>query len=329
MNSIRISMGLLPVWLLALLLGLGLSTSAVAQDDDDDWDDEDTGDDDQDTGDDDGGWDDEDSGDDDTGDDDEDTGEEEEAAPKERSSDRDSGRDRGRDVSGSKRGKDADSELAAELERSRKRRVIKVVQKKFFLKYRRLEATPMFALIPSDVFLRRYMFGANIAYHVSEIFSIEFFGAYSPNLGDADKKNTGQYLLDCCSLQASISRVMMVLQLDMGISPIYGKVELGNARIINYDIYVLLGGGIVYTHDDIEIASDAPEHAQHLKQFHPSSNFGVGFRIAFNEWIAARIEGRWTFHVEGVVLEQLALEFKNNFSVHLGASFFLPPKIEN
>jgi len=69
----------------------------------------------------------------------------------------------------------------------RRRRIIKVVQKKHFLKMNRLEVTPQFALMPSDFFLRRYIFGANIAFHISEIFSAEVLGGYSPNLGEADR----------------------------------------------------------------------------------------------------------------------------------------------
>jgi outer membrane beta-barrel protein len=217
---------------------------------------------------------------------------------------------------------------SADTSGPRSTRLIKVVKKKFFLKYRRLEVTPTLAAMPSDFFLRRYIFGVNLAYHVSEIFSIELFGAYSPNLKDVDKKPLFNYLRRRVSIQADISRIMMLLQLDLGLSPIYGKVEFAKS-IVNYDLYLLVGGGMVFTVDDEEIASQEPEDRRYVRQLHPSANFGLGFRVAFNEWFAIRLEGRWTFHVEQVVLSELALELKNNFSIHLGASFFLPPKIEN
>ena len=216
----------------------------------------------------------------------------------------------------------------------RRRRIIKVVQKKHFLKMNRLEVTPQFALMPSDFFLRRYIFGANIAFHISEIFSAEVLGGYSPNLGEADRKALFDFLLARASVQADISRILAIFQLNMGMSPIYGKVELGNNRIVNYDIYMLFGGGVVYTSDDDEVADICleeradEEDAKYCKQWHPASNFGVGFRIAFNEWLGVRLEGRWTFHVEEVILDELALELKNNFSLHIGASFFLPPEIQ-
>ena len=222
--------------------------------------------------------------------------------------------------------------ILAEAESRRRRRIIKVVQPKFFLKYQRLEATPFLAVMPSDFFLTRFIVGANIAYHISEIFSVEFMAAYSPNLGEADKKRLFSRLLTEAQIQADISRIILLFQMDMGISPIYGKVEFGK-RIINYDIYLLVGGGVLWTHDDEEIAKgDQPgeeEYEPYLKQWHPSANFGFGFRVAFNEWFAVRLEGRWTFHVEQVVLDELALELKNNFSLTLGFSFFLPPNIEN
>ncbi len=221
---------------------------------------------------------------------------------------------------GGKRGKkDADP-----LEERRRKRIIKIVQKKDFLKYHRLELTPTFGLVSNDPFLRRILGGLNIAYHVNELFSVEVFLAGSPNLGKTDLKPLTNQLLTGTEVVPDISRIEFIGVMDFGISPIFGKLELGTLKVITYDLFILAGAGVVYTADDETIITGGDE--KYLKQWHLATNFGFGFRIAFTQAFALRLEGRSYIHIEQVDRDALNLEMKNNFAFQIGASFFLPPR---
>ncbi len=211
--------------------------------------------------------------------------------------------------------------------RSRKR-IIKVVQRKHFMKMHRLEATvPGIGLVTNDPFLRRILFSGKFEFHITEISSVGAWICFSPNLGDSDRKPLTNQLEQRNEVVPDISRIIFAGIVDYGVSPIFGKIELGQARIINYDIYLAAGAGVLYTKDDEELVQGGEE--QYRDQFHPVTSFAFGFRIAFNEWFGIRLEGRHMTHIEQVSrAEGLNLEMKNNFAVQFGTSFFLPPKMK-
>lgn len=213
------------------------------------------------------------------------------------------------------------------LQDGKRKRIIKIVQRKDFLKFHRVEVTPMFGYVSNDPFLSRILAGANIAYHVNELFSLEWFLAYSPNLGRTDYKALTNELLTGTEVVPDISRIQFIGAFDIGMSPIFGKIELGTLKIINYDLYLLIGLGVVQTADDAEIIEGGDP--RFLSQWHLATNFGFGFRVAFNQFFALRLEGRSYIHIEQVDRDQLNLEMKNNFAIQLGASFFLPPKVKS
>ncbi|MCK6528902.1 outer membrane beta-barrel domain-containing protein [Myxococcota bacterium] len=213
------------------------------------------------------------------------------------------------------------------IDEGKRKRIIKIVQRKDFLKFHRVEVTPMFGYVSNDPFLSRILAGANIAYHVNELFSLEWFLAYSPNLGRTDYKALTNELLTGTEVVPDISRIQFIGAFDIGMSPIFGKIELGTLKIINYDLYLLIGLGVVQTADDAEIIEGGDP--RFLNQWHLATNFGFGFRVAFNQFFALRLEGRSYIHIEQVDRDQLNLEMKNNFAIQLGASFFLPPKVKS
>jgi len=225
---------------------------------------------------------------------------------------------------------DADRGRKTKAKRSSgpRRRIIKVVQRRNFLKLRRLEATvPSIGMVTNDPFLRRILFSGKFEFHFTEISSIGAYLCFSPNLGDSDRKSLTNQLEQRNEVVPDLSRIIFVGIIDYGVSPIFGKVELGTTSIINYDIYICAGAGVLYSKDDEELVQGGDE--EYRDQLHPVTSFGFGFRIAFNEWFGVRLEARSLTHIEQVSrAEGLNLEMKNNFAVQIGTSFFLPPKMK-
>jgi outer membrane beta-barrel protein len=97
-------------------------------------------------------------------------------------------------------------------------------------------------------------------------------------------------------------------------------------NIINFDIYTSFGMGFTQTSECL-YCLDAEDGAKSLaaktaEQVHPTTNFGGGARVIFNENMAFRLEGRSMVYIETVNATQL--EMKNNFIVQAAVSIFFP-----
>ncbi|MCO4768811.1 MAG: outer membrane beta-barrel domain-containing protein [Deltaproteobacteria bacterium] len=230
--------------------------------------------------------------------------------------------------------------------RERKKRIVKVIQKKFFLKYRRLELTPHIGYIGNDNFITRLHIGLAATYHINDILGIELMVAGMPNLGDTDYKPLTRRFQAESEVVPDITRVTFSAMLGGAVSPIYGKVELGASRIINYDIYFIAGAGMVHTRDDTAIirspCDDLPTVRERndrsnsvvaengcwlVDQEHFASYFGGGLRIVFNKWIGIRLDVRNITHIEQAWRNgDVGLEMKQSLVINIGASFFIPPE---
>ncbi|MBX2801369.1 MAG: outer membrane beta-barrel domain-containing protein [Myxococcales bacterium] len=206
----------------------------------------------------------------------------------------------------------------------RKKRVIQTLQRKNFMKIGRYEFAPHIGFVTNDPFINRYLFGASVGYHITEVLGIEVEASYSPDLGQADWKPVTDQIITENQVTPDISKIQFYANGTFQFSPIYGKLAAGGGRIINFDIFGVFGGGVVNTVDDLvalQKEDDAVAQATQV-QFHPTINFGGGARVIFSESFAVRLEGRGLSYIE--VLEGTTLEMKNNFMLLGSASIFFP-----
>ncbi|MED5370334.1 MAG: outer membrane beta-barrel domain-containing protein [Myxococcota bacterium] len=203
-------------------------------------------------------------------------------------------------------------------------RTIKTIQEKDFMKLGRFEATPSVGFVTNDPFLNRYIAGARLGYHITEIFAVEAEFSYSPDLGTRDWKPLTHQLVEENNVSPDISKLTLISNATFQFSPIYGKVALGNGNIIHFDIYGAFGMGVTQTRDDLEAlqAIDDPIAQATEVQLQPTTNFGGGVRVSFNETVALRIDGRSLVYIETV--NSTTLEMKNNFILSGGVGFFFP-----
>ena len=210
-----------------------------------------------------------------------------------------------------------------------KKKLIKTLQKKFFLKLGRFEAVPYVGIVTNDPFIQRILFGANLGYHVTEIFEVELQGSYSPNFGQSDWKDITRQITGEGKNQVApeISRMTYHLLVNFNYSPFYGKIATRRSSIM-FDIYGTFGAGIVGTSDDLELIGNAgePQAEATREQVHPALSIGGGLRVAFNKTFALRFEGRTISYIG--VLESTKLELKNNLTLMLGASIFFGKRVE-
>lgn len=209
-------------------------------------------------------------------------------------------------------------------EREQRRRIIKTLQKKNFLKIGRYEVAPHIGFVTNDPFINRYMVGSAFAYHVTEIFAIEAVGSFSPDFGQGDWKPITTQLVEENKVSPDISKIIYYGNVNFQFSPIYGKIAVSGAKIINFDVFGSFGTGLVNTNDDLLAlqAEDDPDAQATEVQYHPTTNFGGGFRVIFSKSLAARLEGRSMVYIE--TIDSTTLEMKNNFMLLGSVSFFFP-----
>ncbi len=221
------------------------------------------------------------------------------------------------------------------------KQIIKTLQRKTFLKLKRWEVSPHLAFVINDPFLKRRIIGTGIAYNLTEVFAIEGMIDYGLPLGDADLTTLTQQLKGDNNVAPDISRLMAFGDVSFVYSPIYGKAAILGRKIVNFDVYGKFGMGIGQTKDDGTISgilegedNQCPEistlnsgsevalFCQTQIQWHPTTTFGGGIRVIFNDNIAARLEGRSITYIETV--NSTMLEMKNNFIVQGSVSVFVP-----
>ena len=216
-------------------------------------------------------------------------------------------------------------------EPKRKKKIIKTIQPKTFMKLHRYEVGPSIGFVANDPFLNRYILGGVFDYHATEIFAIEVQVAYAPVLGqggcsDPDWKPLSCQLLEKNSVSPDISRLTAHGALGLQFSPIYGKVAAGNS-IVAFDIYGTVGLGITATEDDLvalQADDEPPDGDAHRtqNQVHPTTVMGGGARVALSELVAVRLEVKSMTYIETV--KSTTLEMKNNLIVQTNVSFFFP-----
>ncbi len=210
-------------------------------------------------------------------------------------------------------------------EELKKKRLIKTLQRKTFLKLGRVEVGPHLGSVVNDPFLNRYIIGASVGYHLTEVFSLEADLGFSPDLGDdVDWKPLTHQLVDNNHVSPDISKLSYYGNVTFGFSPIYGKVAVGH-RIVNFDIFGNFGLGVAKTADDLDaLQADAGDQRAlaSAEQFHPTTNLGGGLRIIFNPNLALRLEGRSLVYIETV--QSTTLEMKNNLLLQGTVTFFFP-----
>lgn len=225
--------------------------------------------------------------------------------------------------------KKGDTSSVTDDEESRgRRRIIKTIQKKNFMKIGRFEAGPGIGFVANDPFLNRYIVHGVFDYHVTEIFALEFQVGYAPILGsggenDPDWKQLSKQLLLENSVSPDISKLDAHGSFGLAFSPIYGKAAVGR-NIIAFDIYGHFGLGFVHTNDDLlALQAEGEQSAIDTQdEWHPTTVIGVGTRVAFTPSVAARVEGKSMSYIETV--NSTTLEMKNNFIFEGSVSFFFP-----
>lgn len=198
-------------------------------------------------------------------------------------------------------------EVAKEAERSRKEEIdlIRVIQRRPFLRRNRVEIAPFLGTNVNDALTSAFVAGGTLNYHLTEVMSIGVNGGYS--LGT--ETDLFDRVIEDYELFPQVSKVKWYATLNFAYAFIYGKFALFNTWIIPWDTYALLGAGFTQTELDGHLTISA----------------GIGQRYFMNRWFTLNIELRDNVYNENY---PAGSEIVNNLLFTAGVSFFIPPDFE-
>lgn len=196
---------------------------------------------------------------------------------------------------------------AAKVARERKEELdlIRVIQRRPFLRRQRLEVSPLLGTNINDPLVQSFVTGGNLNYHITEVMAVGLFGGYA--LGS--ETDLYDKVIEDYELFPEVSQVQWFAGVHFQYVPIYGKFALFNSWIIPWDIYTVLGAGWTRTQLD----------------GHPTLTAGVGQRFFMNRWFSLDLELRDYVYNEDY---PSGSELVNNLVFAAGVGFFLPPDFE-
>ncbi|OGR10508.1 MAG: hypothetical protein A2341_09480 [Deltaproteobacteria bacterium RIFOXYB12_FULL_58_9] len=185
---------------------------------------------------------------------------------------------------------------------------IPAVTGRVFAKSGRLELSPGFGLSLNDPFYDHIVASGAVAYHVTEWLwiggSADFYISPSSTIAVANRDPE----------QFDYNRPVYTARLEVGWSPIYGKLSLLAEQVFHFDTYVSAGVGVVGPSEtDATLAG----------------TFAIGEHFFINEWMAFKLELRdQIFGLARAPAKNKDKELQNFLSATLGVCFYLPPTFE-
>lgn len=182
---------------------------------------------------------------------------------------------------------------------------IRAVSRKVFLKEGRFELSPFGGMTINDAFVRRWLAGGRLTYHIAENFAVDVGGGY--NL--VDEKLNPIRVAAGEGFVTSAARVQGLADISGTFSPAYGKIALMSEWILHYDLFVTGGAGAVFDASGV----------------HPALQLGAGARFYMNRWMVLRVDLRDYIYPQdrsGIAVN------KNLMFLNVGIGFFFPMDFE-
>lgn len=198
---------------------------------------------------------------------------------------------------------------------------IRPVSGHLFLMNGRFEVSPGIGISLRDAFWQKVGFGAAFTYHFSESVGLSARATYNLSLisGTAqicDPQGGGCALPTFTELttfngqtaNVAYGYMSLLTSIDLQWAPLYGKIALFSEKILNFNMYGLIGPSFLMY---------GPTNT-----FTVGGNVGLGFRFFINEWLTVRLELRDVLYYEEGANQRNS--FRNQLMTEIGFSMFFP-----
>lgn len=183
------------------------------------------------------------------------------------------------------------------------------VTRRAFVKKGRLELFPSLGLTLNDPFYDHLVGTLGVGFHVLESLAVAVVGDYYGSI-EADLPVVARPIPG----RPEMNRPAYAGRLEVVWAPFYGKMSLFAEKVLHFDLYALVGGGML-----------AP------RQGDPTfaGVVGIGQHFFFNEWVGLRIELRDQVYkmIRGPASAGRE-DLQHLLSFVFGVSLYLPPDFE-
>jgi outer membrane beta-barrel protein len=207
------------------------------------------------------------------------------------------------------------------------------VSAQLYRKAGRFEATLSGNLSVNDPFYSKYFLGAKLGYHFTESLSAGalIMTGLDTKAGSAQvcPSNGGCHGASRTQMFQVPGNIKMISGLEGAWAPVYGKLNVFSEKVAHFDLSILAGADWIQYQ---KVLSEA--QAESLGGGHPAfastigGHVGLGVRVFFSEWIAARLEFRDYIYRVSVPNWQdsggAKRDLQNQLFTELGVSFFFP-----
>jgi outer membrane beta-barrel protein len=183
---------------------------------------------------------------------------------------------------------------------------VKSVQKKLYVKRRRVELAPYFAFSLNDPYYFKLGAAVRLAFYLADTIALSVRGTYLSTLKTSDLR-VAQKVFDA---NVFFSKPIGIVMADLEWSPFYGKVAFGNS-ILQLDGYLCLGAGGVYSDTSAS------------QGIHPAFDIGGGLRFVVRDWVAVNAALINTTYVDTPAGTTKG-NTQNAMMLHVGLSIFIP-----
>lgn len=197
----------------------------------------------------------------------------------------------------------------------------------------RFETTLSGNLSVNDAFYSKYFLGAKLGYHFTESISAGalVMTGLNTKAGSAQvcPSNGGCHSASRTQMFQVPGNIKMIAGLEGAWAPVYGKLNIFSERVAHFDLSLIAGADWIQYQ---KVVSQID--AENLNGGHPpltstiGGHVGLGVRVFFSEWIAARLEFRDYLYRVSVPNWQdsggAKRDLQNQLFTELGVSFFFP-----
>ena len=200
---------------------------------------------------------------------------------------------------------------------------ISVIRPKYFVKKNRAELGADLSAVMNQTFTYTYLLSAGLAYHFTDSFALGLTGSYGVSANKADRA----ILKDDFGINIDIFDVVYLTDASLLWTPVYGKYQLSSGRLVYFDTYITVGGGMM----GIRVKE---EEDKEVEKACYSPVAGIGQRFYLNKTTSFRwqIKNHVIFYnnrAKACQPSDKTLEEKESFGMHhtllvqAGFSYFL------
>ena len=173
---------------------------------------------------------------------------------------------------------------------------IRVIRPRYFTKAKRFELGAGMNMVMNEAFIYTFLATGLATYHFTETWSIEAMGSF----GFSFDKNDKRILFDEFDIRTEIIRTSYQAEAMIQYTPLYGKWQFGSGRLIYFDSFIEVGGGMTgvsWQYSDFcespdpELSPDAEPPPPDKIGSYPTVVGGLGQRY----FVSKDLSYRWDF----------------------------------